>query len=386
MLGVATSTAPRAATASAAGLTSATLRADELGVDGSRINRQTFERLRLTAAIGDTALDARLDARSGSDSARVAISAAPALDPTRATITGASQFDTLDSLLARDVRNAGLGISFRATFARPPGPRPRPLSAEAQIDGWVRAGQCRLDTVALVAKFADGALDVSRLTAVGTAFALEGAGRLALTHSASGVSDFRVGGQLRDVSTLAPVVRVTPSSAGSGQLALEAHGPAGATEFQGLAVVLMPRVGEMWADSVAVRIHGTWADSSLKALDAHFVGRAMTVGPLLPRDVTSPGRGDGREAGVKLHSVTDRDFGEDISLRYRPGPSGSAWCRVPIWIGRVFMRSRIPTIRDGRSPERRRLRATTRETVVSRTAASGRQPVSTSRPGSTRLM
>ena len=309
-------------TASATGRDSATLRADANAVlDGSRINRQRFERLRLTAAIGDTALDARLDARSGSDSALVAVSAAPALDPARATITGTSRSrHARFSARPRPAARGPRGL-FRADLARPPGPGPRPLSAEAQIDGWMRASECRLDTVVLAAKLADGVLDVSRLTVVGTAIALEGAGRLALPHSTAGVSDFHLDGHLRDVSTLAPVVRVSPIAAGSGELALDVQGPAGATEFQGLAVVLMPRVGETWADSVAVKIRGTWADTSLKALDVHFVGRALAVGPLLPRDVDLAGTWDGREAAVKLHSVADRDFGEDVSLRYEPGPS-----------------------------------------------------------------
>lgn len=305
----------------AAGRDSSTLRAEVRALlDGSGINRTRFDRLRLDATIANAALEARLDARSGSDSAGIALAATPALGPTRATLTGAIRLDTLDSLFALDLRNAGVGLVFNADLVQPPGTGVSHWSGGGQLQGWVRAGECRLDTVVLAARLDDGVLDVSRLTALGTAIALEGAGRVVLSPSAPGSSDFHLRGRLRDVSSLAPVVR-SPISATSGQLAVDVRGPAKATELEAAAIVMLPRFGDLFADSVAVRVHGTWADTLLRSLDAGFVGRALTVGPLLPRDVKLTGGWDGRAATVDLHSVVDRDFGEDVSLRYEPGPT-----------------------------------------------------------------
>ena len=227
-------------------------------LDGSSINRTTFDRLSAHARLVNGRLEAQVLGSSPTDLVDARLEGAlpdrtrPA-EPMRLSARGRVRIADLGGLLGRDSLEAGSDLcsTSRASQARNSGAAG--LSGSGRIEGGGRFGHARIDSVRGAFTLAHGLLDVPRLEVRGRGMEVTGAGRVALPFAAPGDStSFKLTGAFRDFGPFAPLLGAR-SMAGSGRFAVQASGVRAATEVSGELHGAGVARDEIRADSLAPR-------------------------------------------------------------------------------------------------------------------------------------
>ncbi|MGH7742113.1 MAG: hypothetical protein ACRENS_08830, partial [Candidatus Eiseniibacteriota bacterium] len=254
-----------------------------LALDGSSLGTLRLGRLRCSGNLVRGALDARIEADGDQD-----------------------------SLLAQFAGMAGFG-------AHGQGP-----NASGRIQGGVRFGGVRADTVSGEFSLADGVLRLPWLVLHSNVLEVSARGRVVLARGHSRDStDLQVTGSTRDLRPLGARLKLTPLEAGTGVFMLSAHGNPDALSLSASATATRVRAGTTRADSLEVSANGMVRGDSLVRLDARADVRALVPLGLEERDLSAHARWDGRELALDADAALVAGSTETVSLRAERRPGGA---------------------------------------------------------------
>ena len=290
---------------------------------GSRIQRVTFDQLAGRARLDHGQLDAALDARAGSDTARVTLRGTPFADTTRLVARGALRLDRLGELFGDDSLHARARLAFDADGALPRGGTLQDLRLSARVQGDGRAGEVRVDSLALAGSITPGTLDLERLTMRGNVLTADGAGRVLFPGaSARDSSSLRITGRFGRLDTLAPLLGLSSLSATRGGFEFGAAGRGDDLSITGATTARHAKVNEIWADSAEVRFSGRLRADTLANLSARITARSLVPSPFPSRDVDATLDWNGRALAAEIRSLIAGDRRQEIALTLEPQASG----------------------------------------------------------------
>jgi autotransporter translocation and assembly factor TamB len=294
-------------------------------LDGSRINRSTFARLRANARLVNGRLDAQVLGSSASDlvDARLQGTLPDRTrpdQPLKLHGSGRLAIQDLGALVGRDSLEAGSDLRFDVETSQAPGAGPAGLSASARVAGHGHFGSARIDSVRGAFTLAHGVLDLPGLELRGRGTEILGVGRVALPFAAPDDStSLIVTGALHDFGPFAPLLGAR-TVAGRGTFLVEARGTRNVTHIAAQLHGTRVAREDLWADSVAVSVQGTVRDTALAALDAQAQIFSLLRPGLSPRDVNANAQWNGRSLWVEGRAVVDESRWQDLAFRLTPGP------------------------------------------------------------------
>jgi translocation and assembly module TamB len=292
-------------------------------LDGSSINRTTFDRLSAHARLVNGRLEAQVLGSSPTDLVDARLEGVlpdrtrPA-ESMRLSARGRLRIADLGGLLGRDSLEAGSDLLFDVETSQARNSGAAGLSGSGRIEGGGRFGHARIDSVRGAFTLAHGMLDVPRLEGPRRAWRSRARDAWHCRSPLRRLDVVQAHGAFRDSPVRAIARRALDG--GSGRFAVQASGVRAATEVSGELHGAGVARDEIRADSLALSFQGTVRDTALAALDARVQVFSLVHAGLPPRDVDAHARWDGRELAVEGRAVVDESRWQALAFALMPGP------------------------------------------------------------------
>ena len=252
-------------------------------VDSSIVNRTVIRGGRLQLALADGRARIVGGLRGDGDSITIDGTAEPFATPRRVHLTSQIGIADLAALLGRDTIDAGgaARIVVEGELGRPEATRLR-----GTIRGNGHFAGISVDSLRADGRLAAGLLDLDTLAIRSNVAHLTGGGRVALYGpDTTARSAFRLGGSLRDLAPLGPVLGIEGLAVDSGRVDLRLDGPKARTHLEADLQATHLALGPRRARAVHASLDGSLAaDRSI----------AAGTGSIVMENVTVPGRRIGR--------------------------------------------------------------------------------------------